>query len=103
MEILIIIFFVAVLVTLIIYFIAQRRELNKTKQELSEYECFMKIGATLYSIKEFSVNIAVFGRYWDGEKYIELLLKRYHFTDRDSRDYAIRCAEELIEKLEERI
>lgn len=109
MEITIIIL-AAIIVALAIGLFVTWRKLSETKlklsnanRELSEHESFMNLGSPLFSIEKYSNNISVFNRYWTGERVIKLTLKRYFFTDPDSRDYAIRCAEELIEKLEEKI
>lgn len=100
MEIAIIILIIAVVV-LAAKLTAAHGKLEQISHELEEFESSCQTGVFRFILKRFNTFIEVAGIRPFGKGTV--IIKRYHFDDEETRDYAIRCAEELIEKLEERI
>ena len=73
---------------------------GKIAQLNSEFEDLTLSGGFDFDWRFNDDCIEVFGRRYYGCSAIEVVIKRYRSDD---QSFAIRCAEELIEKLEEKI
>lgn len=99
---------IAVITVLIITVLAiclytVRQDLGKAKRELKDYENLMQSGEFMLTKERYSTHFAVVARSktcWYTKK---MVIKTFPYEDAEGYDYASLCADELKEKLEEKI
>ena len=99
MELTIIILSVAVIVLAAKLTVA----LGNLTYSKKEFKKFIHYGDFYFLYRVNPRAIEVLGEYLCNGEVNEIIVKRYHYRDDDAKTFAIICAEELVDKLNERI